>query len=87
MICAPICERPCVNSDCIAPDICKCREGYEVLDGDAFNCFPMCSLPCQFGTCTAPEVCTCNRGYSRSSNDSTCQPVCSGACINGVGIF
>ncbi|XP_014475334.1 PREDICTED: fibrillin-1-like [Dinoponera quadriceps] len=82
--CEPICERACTNGHCVAPDICKCADGYEADKFDPnFTCSPKCSKNCVFGTCTMPETCTCNRGY-KAVNATVCEPICTEPCRMGV---
>lgn len=73
--CQPVCEN-CTNGQCVAPNECKCNEGYAKLsDG---SCQPSCSNCTSGGICVAPGECRCLPGYKMS--DSKCIPHCFGHC-------
>ena len=70
--------RGCANNGtCIAPDTCRCANGWSGSDCRV----PVCEQTCfHHGNCTAPNVCTCERGWSGSD----CRiPICAQECQNG----
>lgn len=76
--CVDYVVRGCYNNGtCIAPDVCRCSEGWT---GD--DCTePYCRKACQHnGNCTAPGTCTCERGWV--GNDCS-TPMCAQECQNG----
>ncbi|PZC85892.1 hypothetical protein B5X24_HaOG214257 [Helicoverpa armigera] len=95
--CEPVCNPPCVNSLCVAPDTCKrCTDGCDhgtcvdnvcvcdrgwKISGDK-TCQPVCSSTCINSNCVEPEHCQCLKGYVKSSTNS-CKPYCSGGCPHG----
>lgn len=78
--CIPVCSPPCINSNCTAPNVCLCHNGYKSIN--SYTCDPKCSN-CENGYCTAPEDCRCKDGYSKNS-EGKCDPYCSKACTNGT---
>jgi len=57
----PICKGGCLNGGkCIAPNKCKCAEGWKT-EGSAAGCNqPICDPPCENSAkCTKPNVCEC----------------------------
>ncbi|XP_051171553.1 multiple epidermal growth factor-like domains protein 11 [Leptopilina boulardi] len=83
LFCSPICGQKCINSDCIAPDVCQCKDGYFKDEDDTFVCYPKCNNLCLNGYCSKPNVCACYDGDKLSDDGYTCQPVCNETCING----
>lgn len=69
----------CINSKCIAPNVCECSDGYAKVS--EFQCDPVCSN-CTNGICVLPEVCECTSGFEKDDN-GVCQPTCTPSCING----
>lgn len=70
--------RGCANNGtCIAPDTCRCAEGW--TGGDCRT--PICEQICLHnGNCTGPNTCTCERGWT----DFDCSvPICAQECQNG----
>lgn len=70
--------RGCANNGtCVAPDVCKCAEGWE-----GFDCrTPICEQECNHhGNCTLPNTCTCERGWA---GDECTIPLCAQECQNG----
>ncbi|XP_030377145.1 tenascin-like [Scaptodrosophila lebanonensis] len=57
--CLPQCSDNCNgNGVCIAPGVCRCYEGYELLGN---SCEPVCWGGCgYYGRCLAPNVCGCS---------------------------
>nr|CAD7427861.1 unnamed protein product [Timema monikensis] len=92
-ICEPICDHPCVNSNCISPNICSCEDGYPdtctCKDGykrkTKNECSPICEKSCVNAMCTAPNICTCSPGYEKKETASNkCFPSCPQGCINST---
>ncbi|XP_014370425.2 multiple epidermal growth factor-like domains protein 10 [Papilio machaon] len=79
IMCRPVCDPECVHGDCIAPDVCRCHEGYK--NDNSSECTPVCES-CGNGTCVAPNNCQCFKGYSRDERGS-CIPHCETPCVNG----
>lgn len=77
--CAPICafedDHDCINADCVAPQICRCHEGFKFLDNRNCTCVPMCSPSCVNGICTE-DGCICHQGFYNIS-DFECIKNCS----------
>ncbi|GAB1865618.1 Tenascin-X [Camponotus japonicus] len=82
--CEPVCDHECRNGFCVAPNVCKCPDGYELLN-DRFTCLPKCDPICVFGTCVGPQSCFCNDGYT-FVNVSVCEPICDEPCKMGTCI-
>lgn len=83
LTCDPVCNPPCLNSACVAPDQCHCNHGFEKQDGTENICEPVCSEPCENGVCSKPELCSCHIGYQLDSSDLyVCKPVCTTPCVN-----
>ena len=59
------CNPPCLNSDCVGPNVCMCKQGYEPDPRDRLNnkCLPICRGGCLNGVCSAPNLCLCNPGF------------------------
>ncbi|XP_058838776.1 protein draper isoform X4 [Topomyia yanbarensis] len=69
--CIPVCSKGCKHGECVAPEECRCDEGY-VGKTCNINCPPMrwgsdCSQKCQCqnnSTCNAQDGrCQCPKGY------------------------
>lgn len=85
LTCEPVCEPPCLNSVCEAPDQCRCDHGFEKRNGTENICEPVCSEPCENGYCSNPELCFCHVGYQLdSSHQYVCKPVCTTPCVNAL---
>ncbi|KAJ1436904.1 hypothetical protein B484DRAFT_416698 [Ochromonadaceae sp. CCMP2298] len=69
--------RGCANNGtCIAPDTCRCAQGWE---GSACR-NPICSQTCfHNGNCTLPDTCTCEAGWS---GYDCLIPICAQECQN-----
>ncbi|CAG5052657.1 unnamed protein product [Parnassius apollo] len=78
--CIPKCAQDCINGACVAPDVCKCHEGY--TNESQWQCSPVCDY-CENGTCVAPNECQCFDGYSKKDG-KTCTPDCETPCEHGV---
>ncbi|KAM7353747.1 uncharacterized protein ACRADG_005697 [Cochliomyia hominivorax] len=77
-ICIPSCRQTCKRGFCKAPDVCGCRDGYELKNNE---CFPKCKNKCVDGFCIKPNVCGCPKGFELDANNSTlCVPVCYPKC-------
>ena len=65
------------NGTCVAPDVCKCAEGWT-----GFDCsVPVCKQSCaNRGNCTLPNTCTCERGWSENDCE---KPLCAQECHHG----
>lgn len=65
------------NGTCIAPNTCRCPDGWQGADCVT----PVCKVPCQHrGNCTFPNTCTCERGWTGSDCSI---PLCAQDCLNG----
>lgn len=77
--CSPICAfeggHDCVMGVCVAPQICKCLDGYRFLDARNCTCVPKCDPPCINGVCTE-DGCLCRDNFY-SINDYECIKNCS----------
>lgn len=79
--CHPICDSPCINSECIEPNKCKCLPGFMKSEISDF-----CTLcHCPNGFCSDGE-CQCNSGFIKSAND-ICKPECPKDCLSGHCAF
>lgn len=75
-VCSPLCDPACVQGECVAPDTCRCEDGWEGAScADA-----VCDPACVEGACTAPDVCTCDAGWEGVLCDA---PICDSACVHG----
>lgn len=73
--CFPICDKECVNGECLAPNQCECFEGYSSENSTDYNlCQAVCSNGCQNGNCIAPGKCICHKGYGKIADE--CIPLC-----------
>lgn len=77
--CLPICafedDHDCISGTCIAPQTCKCFDGYRFLDDRNCTCVPMCSPQCINGVCTE-NGCICHETFHNIS-DHECIKNCS----------
>lgn len=77
--CLPICafedEHDCIEGTCVAPQTCKCFDGYRFLDARNCTCVPMCSPQCINGVCTE-DGCICHENFYNIS-DYECIKNCS----------
>ncbi|XP_068631467.1 von Willebrand factor D and EGF domain-containing protein-like [Battus philenor] len=76
--CLPKCEYDCINGDCVEPNVCKCKEGYQ--NETEWSCTPICDA-CLNGDCIAPHDCRCHDGFKNESG--VCSPICKQPCTNG----
>lgn len=64
--CLPICafeeSHDCIYGTCVAPQTCKCFDGYQFLDSRNCTCIPMCSPQCINGVCTE-DGCICHENF------------------------
>lgn len=51
-VCEPVCDKPCVNSVCVAPSMCACFEGHRKSNVSRVCCRPECG-----GVCNADGEC------------------------------
>lgn len=66
------------NSICIAPNECKCNEGYEFKNK---ICSAICKNKCVNGFCIAPGTCKCAIGFKQDKKNATmCNPICEPEC-------
>ncbi|KAK0169115.1 hypothetical protein PV327_002861 [Microctonus hyperodae] len=73
----------CVDGDCIAPRVCRCRPGY-ILNEARHRCEAVCEGGCLHGQCSRPGVCSCDPGYIISPRDrESCVPDCGPNNCNG----
>lgn len=80
--CIPVCEKPCVRGECIAPNSCRCESGYGGPACDV-NCPPMqwgnkCEKTCEClngANCDPYDgTCICSKGYLGKKCEETCTP-------------
>lgn len=65
------------NGTCIAPDVCRCADGWSGYDCTV----PLCDEPCLHnGNCTLPNTCSCEKGWEGERCDI---PICAQQCMNG----
>lgn len=80
--CTPSCSNCDHHGRCIAPNLCRCYDGYSI--NGTGHCVPICSPECQNGYCVANNVCQCRSGYRKTSSDKhVCEPVCDLGCSQG----
>ena len=69
------------NGTCVAPNTCRCAEGWTGNDCTV----PVCSQDCKHkGNCTLPDTCTCEKGWSGyDCGDAVCAQECNnfGLCV------
>lgn len=69
--CVPICafedDHDCINGECIAPNVCRCFDGFRFLDNRNCTCIPMCEPACINGICTK-DGCKCHDGFYNISS-------------------
>lgn len=69
--CIPECPAECVNGECVTPNVCTCKEGYQQNDNG--TCEAQCEESCpENGTCVAPNQCGCNTGFILDVQGKTC---------------
>lgn len=77
--CLPICSfedgHDCLMGTCVAPQTCKCFDGYRFLDDRNCTCIPMCEPMCINGVCTE-DGCICHENFY-SISDFECIKNCS----------
>lgn len=67
--------------ECVAPDECKCSEGYVAAENLRNVCEPVCNETCINGKCEKPDYCKCDDGYvKKNSTDPKDAYVCVVAC-------
>lgn len=78
--CLPICAfedgHDCISGVCVAPQTCKCFEGYKFLDARNCTCVPMCNPMCINSICLAEDGCQCHDDFYKIS-DYECIKNCS----------
>nr|CAD7259586.1 unnamed protein product [Timema shepardi] len=79
--CVPQCFGGCTHGRCVAPEMCRCSQGY-TKDASGHYCVPTCDAmsECHFGACMGSE-CVCFQGYTNKGK--ICVPTCEGGCHNG----
>ncbi|CAB3257701.1 unnamed protein product [Arctia plantaginis] len=68
--CEPICDPPCQNGLCEAPQKCLCLPGYISGPDPSTACLPVCDLDCGHGICDKPNTCKCFSGYELTHTTS-----------------
>nr|CAD7409751.1 unnamed protein product [Timema poppensis] len=79
--CVPQCFGGCAHGRCVAPEMCRCSQGY-TKDASGHYCVPTCDEmgECHFGACMGSQ-CVCFQGYANKGK--ICVPTCEGGCHNG----
>lgn len=75
-----MCNNCELHGRCIAPNNCKCYDGYAKNATD--HCVPTCSSECLNGECVAPNQCECPPKHILV-NGFSCEPICEPACLQG----
>ncbi|KAJ9598404.1 hypothetical protein L9F63_010926, partial [Diploptera punctata] len=57
-----LCDKPCMNGDCVGVNECQCTPGYK-KGYNKWVCLPHCDFDCGYGYCSAPNKCTCTGGH------------------------
>lgn len=99
-VCEPVCDPPCLNGDCVEPNVCTCDIGkinlslllieseyITLITGyKAINgqCLPHCDNECINGFCLLPNQCACINGYVFASHSSNQCEAFCENCINGI---
>lgn len=92
--CKAVCTNGCpVNAECLAPEQCQCKVGYQMklTSWRTPFCEPICEQQCPtFSKCEAPNNCECENGYELKYHNDTdsngllkCDPICQTACHHG----
>lgn len=80
----PKCDSDCINADCVLPQVCECRPGFQRSSHNVSVCDPICDPPCNNGKCVNVNQCQCNEGYALPDDSNyDCQPICEQNCIHG----
>lgn len=88
-LCEPVCNEVCFYSNCTAPDVCSCIDGYKTSENVSNICEPVCDeIKClENSFCEAPNICECEGGYENELNETegihACYPICQVECENG----
>ncbi|XP_023300706.2 uncharacterized protein LOC111682938 [Lucilia cuprina] len=77
-LCRPFCSN-CRNGDCIAPDKCRCFDGFVLTDNE--ECVFTCPISCLNGRCNLLlNTCLCNNGFKLDETKQFCRPICHSGC-------
>lgn len=82
-VCMPKCDPPCENSDCVLPQVCKCKTGHTRSSYNESVCNPICHNECINGDCVGVDTCSCHKGFKLDSDGHICHPVCDKDCDKG----
>lgn len=86
LICEPVCEPECHNSNCEAVNLCVCLPGHMMINNSTSTCVNICDS-CVNSVCPHGEdsVCVCNPGFEKDTNvPHVCNPICDPPCVNGT---
>ncbi|XP_065175947.1 adhesive plaque matrix protein 2-like [Sycon ciliatum] len=77
-----VCQQPCQNGQCVAPNICVCNKGWK-----GSSCHrAICKGSCNHGKCVSPDRCRCRKGWSgRRCSRAICKQPCDsrrGRCVS-----
>ncbi|XP_039290368.1 multiple epidermal growth factor-like domains protein 11 [Nilaparvata lugens] len=81
--CKPVCNPPCINGHCAAPNTCKCPKQMVLMEDNRTCEVPECKPDCVNADCVGHNKCKCHRLYVKDPSEvNFCVPHCSVPCKN-----